>query len=538
MKNIEIPYAETRGRRYRFFEILPGLISWIALAFPFFLALISARLTVIFVIAYLLLWFTKAVGLNIRSMQGFRTISRHGKLPWQSMIDDLNAEILPTESKTSKLIPAWHQKNLARYRSNSESLDPREILHAIIVAAYNESVEVIEPTIKAVLESDFDMKKVILVFAYEGRDGAQSEKAVLHLRDKYGAMFSHCITAKHPQTDGEVKGKGGNITFAAKVLEKYLAKQKIKPEQVIVTTLDSDNRPHPKYLAALTYMYAVTPDPLHVSYQPVTMYTNNIWDVPAPMRVIASGSSFWNMVLSMRPHIIRNFSAHAQGMAALIDTDYWSVRTIVEDGHQFWRTYFRYDGNHEVYPVYLPIYQDAVLSSNYRKTIRAQFIQLRRWAWGSSDIAYVADRGFFTKNKVPKLDLILKFSRLLEGHVAWATAPFILFFAAFIPAWISPDDYAANQLPLVASRIQTVALVGIFITLFLSFKTLPPKPKRHKAHRVLFMIAQWVLLPVTTIVFNATAALVSQTRLMFGKYLDNFDVTDKAVIKDDKKRVM
>ena len=38
----------------------------------------------------------------------------------------------------------------------------------------------------------------------------------------------------------------------------------------------------------------------------------------------------------------------------------------------------------------MPIYQDAVLSSTYVKTLKAQFIQLRRWAYGASDVPYVA----------------------------------------------------------------------------------------------------------------------------------------------------
>jgi hypothetical protein len=346
------------------------------------------------------------------------------------------------------------------------------------------------------------------------------------------------MSFKHPLTEGEVRGKGGNITFAARKLAQYLEKEGIDPLRVIVTTLDSDNRPHKYYLPALSYLYTMAPDPTVVSFQPVPMFTNNIWDAPAPMRVIATGNTFWNVVLSMRPHMIRNFSSHAQGMKPLIDTDFWSVRTIVEDGHQFWRTYFRYDGKHEVYPMYLPIYQDAVLSSTFRKTLRAQFVQLRRWAWGASDVAYVLETGYFKPNKMPKLDLTFKFLRLLEGHVSWATAPLLLAFAAFIPAFLNRDDFASNQLPIIASRIQTIALIGIAATLFLSLKLLPPKPARYKHHRTLFMVLQWIMLPVTTIVFNALAALNSQTRLIFGWNLDKFDVTDKAVVTEGKQRVM
>ena len=108
------------------------------------------------------------------------------------------------------------------------------------------------------------------------------------------------------------------------------------------------------YFTYLTYLYATDPNRTHKSYQPIPMFYNNIWDVPAPMRVIATGNSFWLLMETMRPHRLGNFAAHAQPLKALIDTDYWSVTTIVEDGHQFWRTYFAYDGDQQVVPVFTP----------------------------------------------------------------------------------------------------------------------------------------------------------------------------------------
>jgi hypothetical protein len=47
------------------------------------------------------------------------------------------------------------------------------------------------------------------------------------------------------------------------------------------------------------------------------------------------------------------------------------------------------------------------------------------------------------------------------------------------------------------------------------------------------MVLQWAYLPVVGLVYSASAALNSQTRLMFGWYLDKFDVTDKAVVDAD-----
>lgn len=529
MKDIEIPLRDKhRPKHYRFFEMLPGITTWIILLLPVILGFLKPILTVYLLIAYLLVWFMKGVSMNIRVLEGWKTMQQHKSMPWPHLLEELETgEVNPRAKR-----PKWHYSNLLRLRSKPAQFKPSEIMHVIMIATYNEKREVLEPTIEAVLKSDYDMKKVILVFAYEERGGEQIEETVTALTKMYGGKFHHAMAIKHPDgLPGEVIGKGPNITFAGREVQKYLEVQKIDPMQVLLTTLDADNRPDKTYLGALTYTYVVSPDPLHTSYQPIPMFTQNIWDAPAPMRVIATGNSFWMLVSCMRTHALRNFSAHAQPMQALIDTDFWSCRTIVEDGHQFWRTYFRYDGKHEVYPIFVPIYQDAVFAGGYVKTLRAQFVQLRRWAWGCTDIAYVAHMGFFRKNNIGKGTMIAKFWRLFEGHVSWATAPLLILGAALIPALINPNDYAASQLPITASRIETVALAGILVTFFLSFKALPPKPARYRHHRSVFMIVQWILLPVTTVLYNGLSGLNAQTRLLFGRYLGKFDVTEKAVKK-------
>jgi cellulose synthase/poly-beta-1,6-N-acetylglucosamine synthase-like glycosyltransferase len=533
MKNIEIPLQSEKTRSYIWLERLPALLTYTVLLLPIILSLIDARLTAVFIIAYILVWFFRGVGINIRVIQGYRRMEQHKKLPWTDMIADIESGEVNARGKR---VPSWHAANIERLKTTPAAVKPSEAIHVMMIAAYNESREVIEPTVQSVLDSDFDMKKVILIFAYEERGGDRIRTDVHDLINEYGDKFLYAEAVEHPSDiPHEVIGKGGNITHAARVLQKRLEKLKIDPLRVQLTTLDSDNRPHPQYLNALTYTFASVEEPNYVSFQPIPIYTNNIWDVPALMRVIATGNSFWNLVLSLRIHAIRNFSAHAQGMAALIDTDFWSVRTIVEDGHQYWRTYFRYDGKHEVYPIYVPIYQDAVLSEGYKRTLKAQFIQIRRWAWGASDIAYVWSKGFLTPNNVPKTSLIPKLARLIESHVGWASGPLLLAFSAFIPVFFNPDDIASNQLPMIASYIQRVALAGLCITMFLSFKSLPPKPARYKRHRTIFMMLQWILLPITTICYNSLAALNSQTRLLFGKYLDKFDVTEKAVVSEDGK---
>ena len=528
MTDLEIPFEKDRHGRYRLFEILPGALSYFMLVLPVLLSLINVTLAAVFVLIYLLINFSRGIAGAIRGLHGFHIMRTHQKYPWTQMLQELEAGEI-SERVTKR--PKWHREAVARTHRRPLLMPPSEVIHAIIIATYKESEEILRPTIESVLASDYDMKRVIFVLAYEGRAGEATEKLAGELVKSYKRRFMDAMAVKHPAgLPGETIGKGGNVTYAGRKLQKYLEKKGIDPLRVVVTTLDADNRPDKNYLNALSYLYTAAPDPVHASYQPVSLYTNNIWDAPAPMRVLATGNSLFNLVVSLRLHALRNFSSHAQPMAALIETDFWSVRTIVEDGHQFWRSYFAFEGKYRVFPLNLPISQDAVLSDSYKKTLRAQFVQLRRWTYGATDVAYVAEMGFFRKNKIPKVDLWFKFWRLLEGHVTWAVGPILILVGGFIPALFHPKSFTANELPLIVSRVQTVGIIALVVTVFMALRTLPPKPARYKRRRTALMVLQWVYFPFTTLFYNSLAAFNSQTRLIFKRYLTKFDVTEKAVV--------
>ena len=211
--------------------------------------------------------------------------------------------------------------------------------------------------------------------------------------------------------------------------------------------------------------------------------------------------------------------------------DFWSTRTIVEDGHQYWRSYFYFGGNYAVIPVHVPIYQDAVMSDTLPKTLKAQFVQLRRWAYGASDIPYVATRVLSSRRNVPLGGGLARLVRLIDGHVTLAVVAILVSIGGWIPLLVNNESarsVAAHQLPEVISTIMQIATIGLFVTIFMSFKILPPRPERYKRRRTFGMILQWMLMPVTSIGYSALASLYSQGRLFMGKYLDKFDVTEKA----------
>jgi hypothetical protein len=85
--------------------------------------------------------------------------------------------------------------------------------------------------------------------------------------------------------------------------------------------------------------------------------------------------------------------------------------------------------------------------------------------------------------------------------------------------------------------VQRLGIAGLIVSLYVCLVTLPPRPARYKRHRSIFMLTQWVLLPVTSVAYGCTAAFNSQTRLMFKKYLSKFDVTEKAVITEEGRTI-
>ena len=538
--DIEIPLGK-RTFKYRFFEILPAFLSFGAIILMFILSAFSPFLASLYLLTIITTLLVKAIGIAYRMITGHLQIEKAQKVDWNKRLNELeNAEksldILKNK-RNNEYEFKNHLRNLNDIIENPASFPkPSKLKNAVIIATYNEPYEVIQPTIQSVLASNYDAKNLLIFLAYEERGGEEIEKTAIRLKKEFSKNFGTFEIVKHPKNlPNEVVGKGGNITFAGRALQKYCENNKIPFENVLVTTLDSDNKPHKEYFACATYSFIVHEDRKKLSYQPVSLFLNNIWDVPAPMRVVATGNSFWNIVSTMRPHLLRNFASHSQPLDALVEMDFWSTRTIVEDGHQFWRSYFHFGGDYYVVPIRVPIYQDAVLSETLSKTLKAQFIQLRRWMYGASDIPYVANLYFSKNRNVPIVDGLMKLIRLIDGHV---TAVFQSPMAAF-GGWVPLIVYAASsrsvivhQLPNVISTLQQIATIGIFITILISLKMLPPRPERYKKRRSLWMVAQWVYMPVTSICYNAAAAAYSQTRLAFGKYLDKFDVTEKGRIED------
>ncbi len=540
LKNLEIPQGK-RTPLYRFFEILPGAISYGAIILLFVLSWLDPVLGSIYLFIIIASTLVKAISVAYRTVQGYKVIKRAERVDWRKRMEDLAhphdayERLRNDENKSYHF--EQHLENLKIIAAmNNEYPNPERIIHAVIITAYDESEEVLVPSIEAVKDTTFPNDRIIFVLAYEERGGEAMEETAKRLASRYQGVFRDFILSKHPANlSHEVVGKGPNLTYAGHVLADYVEKKHLPIENIIVTSLDSDNRMAPKYLDSVAYEFITHPNRQHLSYQPVSLFMNNIWDAPAPTRIIAVSNSFFNVITTMRPHALRNFASHSQPLQALKAMNFWSRRTIVEDGHQYWRSLFFFNGNYSVLPIRIPIYQDAVIDETLWKTIKAQFIQVRRWYYGASDIAYVGTK-LFTSRKhriMPFWRLFPKFWRLLDGHITLAILAPIVAFGGWVPMImnLSSHTMVAYNLPNIVSVIETFASIGLIVSVLVSFRILPKRPEKYRKSKSILMVVQWVLMPITSILYQSLAAFYSQTRLMLGKYMEKFDVTKKVVKK-------
>lgn len=485
----------------RFFEILPGTIAWLMIISPFALSAFAPAVLAVGLLFYITFWLIRTFFSAYRMILGYLQYKKDISIDW----------FAKTTAKTGD--------------------DWKRIFHLIIVPTYKEDISILESSIQSVINSNYPMDNVIYVLATEERDRERAERYTAQLKEKYQDKLFRFYGIMHPKdVPGEIIGKGPNITHAARIVDNDIHEMGIDPANVIVTTMDVDNLMDKEYLACLTYKYLEDPDPVHKSFQPLPMFFNNIWDVPMAMRLIAMGSSFWQLVVSTRTSRLRNFSAHAQSLEALELVDYWSVTTIVEDGHQYWRTYYAFEGNHHVVPLFTPIYQDAVLAGSFKDTVKEQYLQKKRWSWGVSDIPYVMEHTIGNK-KIPWVDRWANALILWEAHLSWSTASIVLATASWLPLIMNigfRSSVLAYNFPIVYRWMVTIAWIGMLTTLVLSTAMVPPRRGKKPVGRIaLDWILTPIVLPISNVFLSALPALHSQTRLLFAKYLE-YRVTVKS----------
>lgn len=419
----------------------------------------------------------------------------------------------------------WHE------RLTASSLPWQEVVHCIFLPTYKEPIDVIRKTLSSLAHLTYDPKRFIIVLAGEERDGKNFARIAEKLSAEFAPFFLDFVVTVHPKNlPDEIPSKGSNLNYAGHRMQEYIDAHHIPYHRCIVSAFDIDTIVHPEYFSYLTYLFLTSKNPERASYQPVALYNNNIWESSAVVRVASFGTTFWIMTELARPERLFTFSSHSMSWQALRDVGFWEKTIVTEDSRIFLQCLIRYQGQYRVEPMYLPVSMNTVMVKSWWRSLCNLYKQQRRWAWGIEHFPYMLWNFFFVKNTIPLSKKLYYLWNLGEGMFSWATAPLLIFILGRLPFYFASRSLEQSALyhntPFILERLLQFAMVGIFLSAFLSLLLLPRHPEYRHPFRSLVMLLQWVLLPVTLILFGAIPAIDAQTRLLLGKRL-GFTVTEK-----------
>lgn len=490
-----------RDRRfYRFLEIVPGVAAWATLIGIVWASIYASFFAAYFIIAFAIYWVLKTIFLSYHVRYNYKRLKHHMELDWSQLIK--------------------------RFRCN-------DFYHLVVFPYYQEPQEVLEGAMKGLVAAKYDPKKLIVVLAAEERAGKESVDLAHQMQQTYGEQFGHFLVTVHPDDiPGEIAGKGSNVHHALhEVRAQVIDPAGITYKDILTSIFDIDTVIYPDYFNCLLWHFMTAEQPYKSAFQPVPLFTNNLWEASAVSRVMAMSSTFWQMIMQERPDKAATFSSHSVSFQALYEIGYGQANVVSEDSRIYWNLLLANDGNFDVVSLSYPIAMDATAAPTMWGTIKNIYKQHRRWTYGVENWCYLIYH--FTKNK--NIPLAKRMSiALLQGEGYWSlvTNPIMLFILGWAPIFLGTREFHVTvlsyELPIIVRNLLVVAMGGLVVSSIISLSLTPPRPEGYSRFTYIVMALQWIMVPITMIVFSAIPGLDAQTRLMLGRYM-GFWVTPKRV---------
>ena len=495
----------TEKIKSRLLEIVPGFLVWLTIIGLVVLSVVKPLWAIYFIIAFDLYWVLRVLYMLVYLLSSWRYYQRDAKTDWFTQLKTLD-------------------KNYQDY------------YHLIFLPTFHEPLNVVELPFTALINSNYDLKKFIVCLAGEERDKDNFLDIARQIKEKFADKFFNLIVTVHPQDlPDELPGKGSNTHYAARQAQHYIDQLGLDYAKVIVSNFDIDTCVHPQYFGCLTYKYLTQPNPTHASYQPIAVYNNNVWESNPIVRVVASSTTFWLFTDLARPERLFTFSSHSMSFKTLVEVGFWDKTIVTEDSRIFLQGLVHYQGDYQTVPMYIPVFMNTVDIGHFWRSLKNQYKQMRRWAWGVEHFPWMVKQFWFKNGAGRNIPLIKKIYYLwnqTEGVYSWATAPIIILLGGYLPLFFAPDFDRTTALfqnsPYVLAFLMRLAMVSFIVIAVLYTLMLPSRPKHLTLWSYLIMVLQWVMVPATLILFGALPAIDAQTRLMLGgRFRLGFWVTEK-----------
>lgn len=547
----------TDGDRYlwlgRLLEMVPGTISWAVLILPLWLSFSYPWLVAYFVLSFNFYWLCRALWFSGAVIIAFRRVRQVSRVDWNARLTGL-ADPAARMGELRAWLEAVDRPREALGAVAGATIDPAarrlvrdelaglvrvaaldepppavdELIHLALIPTYTEPLEKLRHTVGALAEARWPKeRKICAIITRETDEGGIAN--VQALREEFGDAFADFIHILDPLEPGIVIGKSSAMAWGGKYLYRLLVRERgMDPHRILVTDLDADYRVHPEYFAYLSWIHLSDANRETQLYQPIPYLHNNLWQAPVFQRLFAAVLTQLQMWRSVLPEKLQSFGSYSTTLHLVHDVGYWATDAIPEDSRFFWKSYFRYGDRFRAVPLFIPIYGDAVRARTYWRSMAEQYLQVRRWAWGVTDIPFVIQNAI-RHVEIPFWSRFWRIVNLFGEHINWAIAPFVITFGATVPLLVNPafaETTLGQNLPIFASAMLTLALVSLLVLVVVEQRIVPPRPAEWGPFERFLSYVQWIGLPLVGIFFSTLPALDAQTRLLTGRYLE-YKVTEK-----------
>jgi hypothetical protein len=480
----------------RFLEMLPPAVAWVILTSPAWAAIVAPQMLGYFLVAFSAYWLWRSIEFSIGLLIGLARLDAAQRRDWLAAATPL------------------------------DGFD--RLHHLVIVPTYTESDEILSETLECLARQTLPPERIAVVLAFEERD-AQALARAARLSQRFATRFGEWLITLHPDLSGEVKGKSSNLAWASgRAADELIASGRLDERNLLVTVCDADSRLDRQYLAALGCRVLSHVDGrLHI-YQPAILFYANHARLALPLRAISSVFSLYSLARLQASYRLVPQSTYSLSWWVAQRVAFWDVDVVPEDSHMFFKVWLHFGKRVRTRAIHLPVYADAAEGANWRGSAVSTYRQIRRWAWGVSDVPYLALHTLRARH-IPWHLRVARVGWYVEEHLVWPSHWFLLTLGGLVPPLLNPG-YAATALGVWQAGLSSTLLGLCLPSLALAILADTVLKWRSDGERTLFGLVNdlgsFVLLPLTGLALVALPALDAHTRLLLGRSLA-YQVTEK-----------
>jgi cellulose synthase/poly-beta-1,6-N-acetylglucosamine synthase-like glycosyltransferase len=401
---------------------------------------------------------------------------------------------------------------------------PDDVHHVVIVPNYAEPVEILRRTLRRLAAQEEARRRLTVVLAMEGREIGARAKAKT-LREQFADRFARILITVHPANQaGEIACKGSNQTWAVRQVKRELVDRLgLSMERLTLTSCDADSMLHPHYFAKLTRLFVAEPEPHRRFWYAPVFSTSNIWQVPAPIRLLSFPHGAGRLAELANPlSWPLPFSTYTLSFRLADEVGYWDPAVISDDWHMYLRCFLATHGQVRLVPIYLPTAVDAVEGETLWETLVSYYRQQVRHAWGAEDVAYILQQ-WRRSAGTPLYKRLFCLFWILHHHSLRSTSWFILTLGSLTSVLLR--DELIITLP---SRSVSMGWVQLFNVLGVVGGAAMWAVERTRcrsedggsgATELAQELLCWALMPVLALAFSTLPGLHAQTKMLFGSPL-------------------